>query len=471
SVSAAWQILRQDQERRSEWPTDLGPVFLQEIRTKKSGDEISDRCREIYREFIDRSLPAMIEEVRPRRVVYKDKDGKWLPLPTQGSGGSGGGLAGLNSGGSGSPTFGSGSSGSAIGGGMGDSSMPGGNEIETKIEGILDWPAPEINRIKGYWSNSTPSSGEIWYTQEDLWVYSALIAVVKRVNSTATGPHNAIIKRIENLWIGQQASSPLSERSKATLSSVLGSSGGMGDSMSSSSSSSSSDSMMSSSSSSDSMGGASVVATAADSEKSAIDKIKNLRYVGKEYEPLKATDPAPYVEFNRMPVCLRLIVDQNKIPELLVEFANCPMPMDILWVRFNPPMARSLDFGAHFKPSLGEGAITGTGSGDSGMGDGGMGSSSGSSSSGFGSSSGSSRSSSSGFGSSSSGSSSNSSDSGNDKYELGGSMSMYGPESIPIEIYGVINIFNSPQSTPELQIEKTGDEATAEPAAPAEPVE
>ena len=447
SVSAAWQILRQDQERRSEWPAEkLGPVFMNEIRTKKFGDEITDRCREIYREFINDSLPALESEVRPRRVMVKNAQGEWEPLPAQGAGSPFQGMPGGEN------------MSSSDGGAMGDPQMPGGMQRETKFEGVLDWPTPEIYRIKGYWNDTTPGSGEIWYTQEDLWVYGALLSVIKRVNVNATGLHNATIKRIESLWIGQQASQPLWTRSKATLSSTLagGGSDGMMEGMSSDGSMSgemSGSDMMSG----DMMSGGegAIDFNTTSPEKIAIDKIRNYRYVGREYEPLKAVDPVPYREFNRMPVCLRLVVDQNKIPEILVEFANCPMPMDVLWVRLNPPMARSLNFGEHFKPSIGAGVTASSGY-----------SSDGSSSDGGGSSS--NYSSSSGSSSSSSSSGSSSDGGGSDSFHLSGSMSIYGSESVPIEIYGVINIFNSPEQTPELRLSKPTEQPEGENAAPPE---
>ena len=47
-------------------------------------------------------------------------------------------------------------------------------------------------------------------------------------------------------------------------------------------------------------------------------------------------DKPPFAEFNRMPVCLKLAVDQRRIPEILVSCANSSMPIDVKHVRVCP---------------------------------------------------------------------------------------------------------------------------------------
>jgi hypothetical protein len=61
-----------------------------------------------------------------------------------------------------------------------------------------------------------------------------------------------------------------------------------------------------------------------------------------------------------MPVYLSFLVDQRRIPEILVNCANCPMPIDVLWVTINPGATENFAFASG----------TATGGGTLGMGGG-----------------------------------------------------------------------------------------------------
>jgi hypothetical protein len=74
----------------------------------------------------------------------------------------------------------------------------------------------------------------------------------------------------------------------------------------------------------------------------------NFRYVDNEYSPLTAQrirdamrdgqpEDAFLVVAKRMPVRLRLVVDQRRIHRLLAEFGNSALPVEIRQVRVNPP--------------------------------------------------------------------------------------------------------------------------------------
>ena len=74
----------------------------------------------------------------------------------------------------------------------------------------------------------------------------------------------------------------------------------------------------------------------------------NFRYVDNEYSPLTAQrirdamregrpEDAFLVVAKRMPVRLRLVVDQRRIHRLLAEFGNSLLPVEIRQVRVNPP--------------------------------------------------------------------------------------------------------------------------------------
>ena len=51
-----------------------------------------------------------------------------------------------------------------------------------------------------------PNSFQVRLAQEDLWVYEALLRIIRATNEGATSYHNAAIKRIEGLHIGTAGS-------------------------------------------------------------------------------------------------------------------------------------------------------------------------------------------------------------------------------------------------------------------------
>ena len=56
------------------------------------------------------------------------------------------------------------------------------------------------------------------------------------------------------------------------------------------------------------------------------------RYVDDSGRPLKANE-SPYPEFKMMPVHMKLIMDQSKVPDLLVQCANSNMPVEVRALR------------------------------------------------------------------------------------------------------------------------------------------
>jgi hypothetical protein len=63
------------------------------------------------------------------------------------------------------------------------------------------------------------------------------------------------------------------------------------------------------------------------------------RYVDDKGNPLETIEEN--AQFRRMPVYLELLVDQRYTQDILVHCANCPMPIDVLWVRINPEVAEA----------------------------------------------------------------------------------------------------------------------------------
>ncbi len=417
-VSQAWGTLEENQRKRNEWPKKLGPDFADEVTKKQFGAELSLDALETYLTFIEEYVPDLEVSVDRRRFQVKDRQGNWVeydPIRMPNIQVPNDPLAGMGS------NYGDSSGGSNSGGG---STIPRSEDGEELIKwvGTVVWAEPETRKITSLWGRQ-PKSKEVWYAQEDLWVYSALLSVVRGSNAGATGPHNAKVKRIEALLIGQEASPILQQLSSARIG-AAGTSGASGSSDGGSSSSGGSGVSGGSTS-----GGSVVIRTEED-----VDRVKREnRYVDDKGTPLAATAPAPYSEFNRMPVCLRLLVDQKEIPKILVNCANCDMPIDILWVRINPTAAKSFQLTAHDPTaSASETGCGGTGTSSYGGGSG----SSDSYGGGYGGESGSSG------GSSDSGSSGGGALGSDIQVKLDGIGGLYGTDAIQIEIVGCINIYN-----------------------------
>ena len=135
--------------------------------------------------------------------------------------------------------------------------------------------------------------------------------------------------------------------------------------------------------------------------------LKDNRYLDAQDEPLTADSPSPFAEFKRMPIIMKLIVDQRRIPEILVNCANCSMPIDVRHVRIAPDNLQSGGAAAAAAMPMGAGVPAGTAAGALPGGTAGSGG-----------------------------------------VSLGrsalGETSGYGSDAIRISIYGVINIFNEP---------------------------
>ena len=494
-VLAAWEEMYDAQKQNCTWSNQLDSRFIEIVKPLKWMDPIPKaevrsfsgvEIREWYSMYIGEQIPEFLNKAQRRTVKVrvidpntgvwkKDANGEIIYFPidpyvadpermilenanlissgtgmdgSSGMGMGGGGMRGSGAGGGGGFTSFSTTAGGSMGGtGGGMSGDSGGFDMGTasvmaqsvnttvesifdddnqRITGVVDWPNPEIFSIVT-WSQRPPFSPEIWYAQEEVWVYESLINVVQKVNKSvnATGPHNAAIKRIQAMLIGRNAAGivrapdilkPLSSASGAT---------GMTDMMDSSSSSGSSSDM---SSSSDGTG----MAAAPVTEEEVKAYLTKYRYVGLDMKPLSDTDPAPYAEFNMMPVCLELIVDQRKIPDILVECANSTMPIDIKLVRYNPANAQT----GLVQSSVAVAGMDGT-TGDSSM--------SGSSSS---MSGGAGRGAAAGRGQAGTDGGMSAAADALSGFEVGGKMGAYGSDAVMIQIIGIIYIYNEP--SPDL---------------------
>jgi hypothetical protein len=172
------------------------------------------------------------------------------------------------------------------------------------------WEAASQQAIeKSLQFDRTPTPLQVWLTQEDLWVYQVLLTIIKKVNGEKFVPP---VKEIIDLKIAQQAAEKFEDGLAAGLI-------------------------------------AKPKNAAASAEPAAPPEYAQPampgegggpppdegRYLDKDGKPMPsggaAADP-----FKRMPVFMKLKIDQREIPRLQVECANSPLPVEIRQMRINP---------------------------------------------------------------------------------------------------------------------------------------
>ena len=429
NVLTAWEILVLEQQKRNQW-TGLADAAVQEIKSKNFLDTLSSLTVSSYQTFAQKEIDKLLDESKISRVQHYGQNGLPLERLQLTNSRSAGGFGG--DGGSDSRRMSSAPSPMM---GMGP----------TILRGKVVWDSPQLDFTMRDWEGRRPAPFEVWLTQEDLWVYQALLWVVAESNKdaperskmimpgsaggrtdsgTGTGAgmdplnlRDSIVKEIIDLAIGRRAAVELARQSSRRINNF---SFGM---MESSEGGSSGDSPggglglgfgfeMGGSMSSDSEGMGMMALSGAEAAEAAKKMALAGRYVDADGNPMMEPDFTG--QLRRMPVYLNLRVDQRYISDVLVNCANCPMPIDVLWVTVNPDAVQAFNYA----PSVGTGMAGASSSYGSSSG-GGAGSRRSSSGGGMGRFSG-------GSGGSAGGVD-------------------YGPNQVIVEIYGCINIFAPPE--------------------------
>jgi hypothetical protein len=169
--------------------------------------------------------------------------------------------------------------------------------------------------------------------QEDLWVIEALLRVIKKTNEDAKGPSDATVKVVEALEIGKDAVAAWKTSAASVVSNAGEAPGGPGPS---------------------GPGGPPGAAApgppapggppGANARDLLIEQLMEGRYVDNNGDPLPAG--APHDEFKMMPVHMRLTIREERLPKLLVECGNSSMPIEIRQVMPMAPAPEVLDISA-----------------------------------------------------------------------------------------------------------------------------
>ncbi len=249
---------------------------------------------------------------------------------------------------------------------------------------LVDWPVSSQSAIITElfpWQGRTPSTLEVYYSQENLWILRQLLAIVADVNGEAQQPFEAKIHVINHLSLGKKVKFTAGSIQKPGVAMTGGM--GMGMDMGMDMGMGMGDDMYGGMDGGDMYGG---MDSGMGMMSEAPDPVDN-RYVDTAYEPIdgatlrsalesESPEDAPLKVAKRVPVMMSLQIDQRYIPDLLAACGSAPLMVEVKQVRILPKSAGSSAVGS-MGGGMGGGMDSMMGGGmdmDMGMGmDGGMG--------------------------------------------------------------------------------------------------
>lgn len=319
AVHALWQQLY-DRQRDEvlKWPENLSDQFRNFVEGLKFNDPIPEDLRNHYNNYVRDHFPELPKIVGALLAPEGDGAGRgYSPRSMMGGRGDM----------------------------RGESMMMGGLGGETveEEEFIVEWLDQDRIRQQLY-SPTTPSASRIWKTQEDLWVYEALLKIIAATNKAADADRfsNAAVRVIETIEVGELAArqSRTGGRIEIVQSAPQGG-GEFGGEMMGGGDMGMGRGQMGGG---EMMGGDMGMGRGGDfggeygggMEGGATDDaIFANRYIGPDGLAM-ATAPGPEETFKRLPVRLQLQMDERWLQQLIAECANAPLQVDVQEVRINP---------------------------------------------------------------------------------------------------------------------------------------
>lgn len=341
-VYEAWFTRYFDQKKRNPWPAELGPEFLMMINSLPDDANAPLAYRETYQTFIKNYFPRLFEIIDLRRTVVR-----WRPSMIGMPGKADATVPPITT--------------SAPPGAEIVAQILGGTPInimtpppelvkpglpppvgEQEFVGKVVWEEADIKRVvsRFLWHHA-PATIEMRLAQEDLWVYKALLEIIRDTNGSVRFK-DLPIRKIETLQIGQNAAQAfagsknrLGAASLGAPAGMPGMEGGMPGMEAG-------------------MGGmAAPMGGATPSGNEVAQRLNQFRYVDQQGNPLAADAKPPFAEFKMMPVYMKLIINQMKLPELLAKCANSAMPVEVSRIAFQPGQAAVVSLGG--APGMGPG--------------------------------------------------------------------------------------------------------------------
>ena len=350
-VLEAWEELYTVQKKKNPLPKVLSEGFQKEFEGLGPTDEINWKYRQEYMEFIGSHIPTLFEMVDIlRREPLEEGANGAIPgspqLPTGPGGRFMGGEGGMEYDGS-------------VGGGMGYAAGPGGEggQFGTKLIGVVNWDPTDRARLERRFSwPSRPTTQQVRLAQEDLWVYEALLRIIKNTNGPVKNYFDAPIKQIRELQIGREAAAAWRRADGGSMPAGGGERYGTEHDGPAPTS-----------------GGAGSPAVMGYDD-GGMGQTANSRYVDENCLPVEVDELGRPVfkdeqgnilgsgPYRLMPIRLVLVMNQAKLAKLLVECANSNMPVEPRGVYLgmnNNPMA---NMGRPSQPGM-EGGDLGHGGG------------------------------------------------------------------------------------------------------------
>jgi len=290
SVFKVWSDLyERQQEEVLHWPDDLGPEFVKEMQGRKFLDPINQDMRSIYRELIVKRFDKLLDIVKAKKS-------------------KGTGRGGSND-------------------RFGPAGGPGNSTDKNEEDGdyLVEWlDQGDLSERLSF--DSMPTHTQIWVTQEDLWVYETLLQVIARTNEQrhATRPDNTAVRVISRLQVGSLAidmnfpPGGLYTPQEGGAGAIPSRGGGGPPSRGPSE-------------------GREPVGREGGGSDDAL--VLEKRYLGPNGAPMPGASLG--AEFRQLPIHMNLKMDQRYLPQLLIECANAPLPIEVKWVRVNPQKVRS----------------------------------------------------------------------------------------------------------------------------------
>lgn len=346
-VFEAWKVLYQAQKENNPWPQVLSPEFIEAAEALKPNEEFKDpKYLEEYQNFIKNHLPRLgliVDVLEPkwmREYRLGQKTTKRTPLakrkvekkkPAEEKEGA-------------------------------EEKAKQATEPleEEELVGKVIWDENNQAMIEQqfYWE-TRPTTLQVLIAQEDLWVYEALLRIIRDTNEGATSYYNAPVKRIFSLEIGQAAAANFAMASRGSFGPGgmygapfgpmggmpgmrLGSGPGYGmPGMSMMPSAAATPTTDSEGATPGAPGSVTGAAAPTSIQEMIAQQLLNGRYLDKNGMPLLYGTEPPFPQFKMMPVRMLLLVDQRRIPALLAQCANSSMPVEVKRVTLRPEEAQS----------------------------------------------------------------------------------------------------------------------------------
>lgn len=347
-VDALWRDLYDRQRAHVlKWPKNLNEPFHKHVEKLTFGDKIPQSLRAHYGNYIGNHFPEL-----PKIVGALEMEGDAQGYSPGGYGGRGMGGYGGEMGGYGGE----------MAGGYGGMRRGENGETVEQQEFIVEWlDQPRIRA--DLFMPEEPTATKIWVTQEDLWVYEAMLRIVASTNEAKGADRfsNAAVRTIVSLEVGRLAAQASRGRGRIQMPQALpgagmgmglegygggdeggyggyggyggneggyeGGYGGYGGERGGY------ESPMGGGYGSE-MGG---YGSEADPDAALFVG----RYVDEQGNPIASTGEGGAEEygkeFKRLPIRMELVMDQRWLPHLIAECANSPLQVMVNEVRVNPP--------------------------------------------------------------------------------------------------------------------------------------